>query len=229
MKVHHVLIPLFAVFIFTTCAAESSLSPNPGAAGLWVGEVTLREVTFALANTNAPTADQAQIRVILHVSSNGVVRLLKDVIIAQKTGAANSNSVILITDSKLLPGVTGVVRRGGKLVGRRLATAAYDFTGNELLLTGGLGENFRCNGSLTLPSDHATNPFRHQYHPDHSQGFEITRNLGLSFSQPMSNVNGVDQLTGVYEESIAGLHKTALTTKGTVVLNRISNTAVLNQ
>ncbi len=199
-----------------------SLTPNPAAAGLWVGEVTLQQVTHARGRTNAPAADQAQLRIILHVTASGAVYLLKDVTIAQKTPEPGSPpSILFVTDPASLPGLSGVVTRGGKLVGRRLATAAYDFAGNELPMTGGLGENFQCEGRITLAADHPTNPFRHKYHPDHATGFEITRSLGLRFTQPMLNVNGVDQLTGEYEETLVGLHKSPLTTKGTVVLSRI--------
>ncbi len=217
-----------AALFLTVSAVEPVLAPNPAAAGLWVGEVTLREVTHARGGTNAPTADQAQLRIILHVAADGAVRLLKDVTIAQKTGPLTPNSVILITDQTFLPTVSGVVRRGGKLVGRRIASAAYDFVGNEFQFTGGIGQNFRCEGTLALPADHVTNPFRHQFHPDHEHGFDITRAIVLRFSQPMSNVNGLDQLTADYQETITGLHKSALTTKGTFMINRITPVALLN-
>jgi hypothetical protein len=229
MNVKHscILALLFLTPIPSLYAADPLLAPNLAAVGLWIGEATLREVTHTAGGTNAPTSDQAQLRVIVHVASDGRVRLLKDITIAQKTG--NPPSVILVTDSSLLPTVTGVVRKGGKLVGRRIASAAFDFTGNELLLNGGIGQNFRCEGTVTLDPNHPTNPFRHQYHPNFSSGFQISRNIRLSFAQAASNLNGVDQLAGTYEEVIAGLHKSTLTTKGTIVLNRISGTGVLNQ
>ncbi len=141
----------------------------------------------------------------------------------------SATSVILVTDPSLLPGLGGAIRRSGKLVGQRFATAAYDFPGNELVLNGGIGQNFACNGTLALPADAATNPFRHKYHPDHAQGIAITRALSLKFTRAMVNVNGVDQLNGDYEETLTGLHVTALTARGTVLLNRLSPVGVLNQ
>jgi hypothetical protein len=229
MKILPLITGLLTSLLVTGRSAEPALTPNPAAAGLWVGEVTLREVTHAAGGTNAPTADQAQVRVILHVDSSGAVRLLKDVTIAQKTGAVSANALILVTNPSLLPGVSGVVRRAGKLVGRRIATAAYDFDGNEFALTGGIGQNRRTEGTFVLRANHPTNPFRHAYHPDHATGFEITRKIALNFAQPVSNVNGVDLLAGTYEETVTGLHKTTLVAKGTVALHRISTVPALNQ
>ncbi len=59
------------------------VAKNPAAAGLWIGEVTLASVTHAAGNTNAPTVDKAQMRLLLHVSTDGTVRLLKDVTAAR--------------------------------------------------------------------------------------------------------------------------------------------------
>jgi len=218
---------LGALLLGIGAAQGQSLAPNPAAAGLWAGEVTLQQVTHARGGTNAPTMDQAQMRILLHVSANGAVRLLKDVTIAQRTGS--NPGVVLVTNPALLPGLSGVVRRGGKLVGRRLAAAGYDFAGNELSLAGGIGQNFRCEGTLTLAADHPTNPFHHRYHPEHASGFEIRRAIALRFTQPISNLNGMDQLAGEYEETISGLHKATLTTKGIVALNRLSPVGLLNQ
>jgi hypothetical protein len=93
---------------------------------------------------------------------------------------------------------------------------------------------------VLLPMNHPTNPFRHRRHPDHVNGIEIRRLIGLTFnpesSQPVGRSGyGVDRITGIYEEEIFGLHKPlgptkdiGLKVKGTFSLNRISQIDALN-
>ncbi len=95
-------------------------------------------------------------------------------------------------------------------------------------------------GSLLLPANHPTNPFRHRRHPDHVIGFDITRNLRLDFdgavgSAPTRAGYGVDRVTGTYREEIFGLHKKlgpqqnlGLRVEGKFELNRISLVDTLN-
>ena len=66
--------------------------------------------------------------------------------------------------------------------------------------------------TLVLPASHPTNPFRHRRHPDHTRGFDITREIRIDFdaADPSPNSRagfGVDRLTGVFREEIFGLHK----------------------
>ena len=95
-------------------------------------------------------------------------------------------------------------------------------------------------GTLVLPANHPTNPFRHRRHPDHVTGFDITRQIRMDFDATPSNSLqhagfGVDQVTGTYREEIAGLHKplgpqqtTGLKVEGRFELNRISLIDTLN-
>ena len=95
-------------------------------------------------------------------------------------------------------------------------------------------------GTVVLPANHPTNPFRHRRHPDHTIGFDITRNLRLDFDgrsgDPLPRAGfGVDRVTGIYREEIFGLHKplgpakdTGLRVEGKFELNRISLIDTLN-
>lgn len=99
-------------------------------------------------------------------------------------------------------------------------------------------------GTIRLPANHPTNPFRHRRHPDHTAGFDITRNLRLDFdaSAGTNGVNaaayGVTVVAGMYREEILGLHKPlgpnpetapiGLKTEGVFQLNRISLIDTLN-
>jgi hypothetical protein len=226
------------------------LLPNPASAGLWVGDVTLSEVTYAAAGSpTQPVADSAQFRLLLHVGANGSVRLLKEVTLLRKTVSlptaptgpgpltvptstpSPTATVMLLTDLSLLPGLTNVVRVDGKVRGQRLATAGYDLPDGlqSLPLAGGLGTNFRCAGTNVLAPNALTHPFRHAFHPDHTTAPQITRAFSLAVNNSLNQINGLDQLSGSYQETISGLHKAPLTARGTVTLVRISPVSVLNQ
>ncbi len=98
-------------------------------------------------------------------------------------------------------------------------------------------------GSVYLPADHPTNPFRHRRHPDHASGYDIRREIRLDFDGAPGDVPepagyGVDRLRGTYRESISGLHKPlgpapetapiGLLTEGRFELNRLSGIDTLN-
>ena len=142
--------------------------------------------------------------------------------------------VVLVTDPRRIPQFQGIVQRGGKLVGIRHGSVAYDFSGNELVLVGGLGKGVGCAGTINLDPDAATNPFRHRYHPDHRSGYAIGRQFSFQFNgapgDPLTEGPnyGVQRLTGVYKETLSGLHKIPLQIEGVVTLDRISPIDVLN-
>lgn len=96
-------------------------------------------------------------------------------------------------------------------------------------------------GKIRLPANHPTNPFRHRRNPDHSTGFDITRNLRIDFDATVSTNGvvpaafGVTAVTGMYREEVLGLHKPlgpslniGLKTEGRFQLNRISRIDTLN-
>jgi len=234
------------------------LNPNSAAAGLWVGQVVLNKVNevqaaaqgAAAVPTAAPHA--ATIRILLHVDAAGQVRLLKDVVVMKRLSETNSASgtstnpvspvdisapstnLVLVTRPELIPNYQGVTVRGGKLVGLRYGTAAYDFDGLALPLLGGVGPGGACLGRISLSKDHPTNPYRHKYHPDHRSGFALTRQFTLLFDgeagDPWQQAPGygLDRLTGTYRETVVGLHKIPLLVEGSVRLDRINSVSVLD-
>ncbi|MDD4017428.1 MAG: hypothetical protein PHV28_05735 [Kiritimatiellae bacterium] len=96
-------------------------------------------------------------------------------------------------------------------------------------------------GTVRLPANHPTNPFRHRRNPDHATGFDITRNIRIDFDGN-ANTNGVvpaafgvTSVTGMYREEVLGLHKPlgpnqniGLRTEGRFQLNRVSRIDTLN-
>jgi hypothetical protein len=95
-------------------------------------------------------------------------------------------------------------------------------------------------GSIRLPARHPTNPFRHRRHPDHTVGYDITRNIRIDFDTaspgPLPRAGfGVERISGTYREEVFGLHKplgplqdTGLSVEGTFQLSRISSIDTLN-
>jgi hypothetical protein len=96
-------------------------------------------------------------------------------------------------------------------------------------------------GTIRLPANHPTNPFRHRRHPDHSAGVDITRTIRLDFDGTASTngvtpaAHGVTSVTGMYREEVLGLHKPlgpdkniGLRTEGRFQLNRVSRIDALN-
>lgn len=218
--------------------------PNSAAAGLWIGEVNLREVGLPGTADVAATKQTVALRILLHVDQNGVVRLLKDVIVAARLPSAVNEPPFpfhesIVTRPAALAGLPIQRDDHSNARAQRFSTVSYDFTDNDadptddaLELAGGLGQSFECVGTLVLDKNHPTNPFRHKFHPDHAndgpKGYVIRRTLTLQFLDTIRNVGGADQLLGTYAESITGLHRAPLTAKGTVRLTRVSTAALLN-
>ena len=95
-------------------------------------------------------------------------------------------------------------------------------------------------GTIFLPANHPTNPFRHRRHPDHRVGFDLYRHIRLDFDghsgDSLARAGfGVDRVTGIYREEIVGLHKPlgpkrdiGLRVEGRFILHRISLIDTLN-
>jgi hypothetical protein len=221
-----------------------TLTQDANSRGLWIGQITLNkvnEVQAAIngaAETTTLTADAMSLRVLLHVNAGGQVRLLKDVTVMESlSDPKNPNSgrtVVLVTDPARLPEFQGVATRFGKRVGVRYGSVSFDFPGTSLALVGGVGPGVGCLGSLSLPADYVTNPFKHRYQPAHREGFDIGRQITFKFDgSPGSSLQnapgyGVQTLSGTYKETISGLHKIPLKVEGSVVLSRISQVDKLN-
>jgi hypothetical protein len=154
-----------------------------------------------------PTRSSFDLRLLVHVDSNGQARLLKEVIQMWQNGTttndANGRAVmqqpgryVLLTDDSLIPQYRGASLRDGVSVGRRISSVDFDFEGgatNALNMTGtfAIGNTNRC--SIVLEPDFATNPFKHRFHPDHDnlnatyasykeEAYRVTRNLELRYS-----------------------------------------------
>jgi len=153
-------------------------------AGLWAGSATLTSVN-EVHGTNAlmptPTKSEFDLRLLVHLDTNGQARFLKEVVQMWRDGTFRTNAqglveadtpgrFVLLTDSSRLGEFKGVTLRDGVLAGRRLSSAAFDFDGganNFLAMSGGFGIGQTNSLAIHLDPNFRTNPFRHRYHPDH--------------------------------------------------------------
>jgi hypothetical protein len=244
-------------------SAFSLPTPQPFS-GLWVGEARIGKVNQVNAtNQVTPTAtkNEFNLRVILHVNTNGQTRLLREVIQLFKpatfTNDANGARVqatarreVLLTDDRLVNQFEGGSLRDGQFVGRRISTTTFDFDASQnnfLTLTGTFGGTNVVSGNIAMSSAFPTNPFRHKYHPDHDnfdatfrnvkqEAYAVARQFELQFSTnapPGSGLPtadyGYNTIGGTYRETVTGLHKLPLYVQGTFLLQRVSNTGMLNQ
>jgi hypothetical protein len=155
---------------------------------------------------------------------------------------------VLLTDDNLIPNYSGVTNRNGQSAGIRYSTIAYDFEGLELDMNGKLEIGETLDVSILVDSDLPTNPFFHKYHPDHNnldeqdvlvvpEAFQVTREMEFSFSthNPAypgiadSPGWGVQEMGGIFRESITGLHKNVIFMQGEFRMRRVAATTVLNQ
>jgi len=261
------LVPLLVEKSTTTGAAAFGLAtaaapPNP-LAGLWVGTATLDAVSephSANPTNPTPTKSQLSLRLLVHLDASGQARLLKEVIQMWRNGTftndASGNGVtdkpgeyVLLTDDTRLPMFNGATVRDGQSVGRRISSIGYDFpsssSNNFLNLSGTFAIGQSLNATLTLPYDHATNPFKHKYHPDHDnltnrfdgpaiESYTTTRQIRFDFAAapppgvpPVADF-GFNQMGGTYRETISGIHKHPIHVRGTFQLARVSSIPELN-
>ncbi len=213
-----------------TSAMKSSL------AGLWVGDVSLKQVSNG-STTAGNTPREFPLRTLLHVGDDDVASLLSEVYIGRL--AAGAHDLAVCTDESLLDPAT-------LATAQRLVSAHMPL---DQVLTTGSG-SVAAGESLVrvieIPFDDATNPFVHQYHPDHDnksprgqplvsgvESYDITRTCTFNFtaSPPAGSTTssgwGSNTIGGTYEEIITGLHRNPITLSGTFELRRANELGTL--
>lgn len=219
--------------------------------GLWLGTVTITNVSPVVGATNTPTAAGPvplgfPLRLLVHVDTLGKVSLLRDVMLVytqtNSAGGTNVSSALgvrqltqLVTDPAWLVRYPAWDIQNGLVSGRRITAPHFDFARTNgqftLPLQGVFAAGNTITGTLNLAPDLPTNPFLHRYHPDHgTNAYALTRDLTLSLGPVGASANGVpgDALTGTFQETITGLHKLPLFASGSVQLQRISTLGQLN-
>lgn len=189
--------------------------------------------------TGTTTPRTFPLRTILHVADDGTARLLSQVFLGQL--AVAPHDVGVCTTEALL-------KQDAKATAQRLTAAHMPL---DQVITNGAG-SVAIPGVLTriitIPFNDATNPFVHQYHPDHDnrdarfqpigagiESYNVTRTCTFTFTTtpPPGSTSaagwGSSVIGGTYSETIAGIHKEVLQVDGTFELRRASESGVLTQ
>lgn len=206
-------------------------------AGLWIGEVNVKSVVSTVAGSpGATTARAFPLRLILHVDGNGTARVLSQAFVGNLASAGHA------------PGVC--THEGGlwadtKADALRLVSSQMPLD-RVIAGTGAFAIGHTLTYTISLPFDDVTNPFVHEYHPDHDnrdarglplaagvESYTITRTVTLNFTAAPpdgSTVNGWGTTVygGTYTETITGLSRQPLTVSGGFGLRRVTEVADLD-
>jgi hypothetical protein len=192
-------------------------------------------IASALFRTNTATAAKAAATAAVLERQSNILYTPDS--IARKARAASIDAMENVLSEAALAVRTELPLAG--TFGRGQGDPRLTFVIRQTNVTATLGPP-ALSGTVVLPANHPTNPFRHRRHPDHTVGFDITRNIRLDFEPAVAGALmragvGVDRITGTYREEIFGLHKplgpqkdTGLRVEGSFELNRISLVDTLN-
>ncbi len=204
-------------------------------AGLWIGDAQVKKVeSKPEANALTATGRSYPLRYILHVADNGTTRLLSQVFLGQL--AALPNDIGLCTKESGLK--TDAKATASRIVAVHMPLDRV-LDDQEPVGSGNVSDG-SFTRTIVVPFNDPTNPFVHQYHPDHdnkdAQGNSITeakiesytieRQVTFTFtaSPPAgSSVTtgwGSSVIGGTYAEIVKGMHKDDLHVTGTFELRR---------
>jgi hypothetical protein len=205
-----------------------------------VGYTVTPKVTISAppAQTDTATAGTFPLRTLLHVADDGTANLLSKVYLGQLAVAPHAYGIT--TKQSLLQ--TTTLSSAHRLSAGHLPTGQV-ITGSGSVALGG---SLVC--TISLPYDDPTNPFVHQFHPDHDnldaqflplaegvESYTVSRVGTFSFtSTPPSGSSvttgwGSRVIGGTYREVISGLHSSSIQLDGTFEIRRASEIGTLSQ
>jgi len=213
-------------------------------AGLWIGEATVTAVeSKPLADEVKPTGSSFPLRYLIHVADDGTTRVLSQVFMGPMAAAPHDFGLCL-SEAGLKADAKSSARR---------SVATHMPLDRALGASGSfaIGSSLSC--TIATPFNDPTNPFVHQYHPDHDnksgktalgagqESYNVTRQVTFTFtaSPPVGGSAtgwGSSVIGGTYGEVISGLHKDSvgvgngngLRISGTFQLSRASELGTLN-
>ena len=206
-------------------------------AGLWVGDALVSRVESKPdGDAVTDTARSFPLRFIVHVSDAGSVTVMSHVYLGRLAAPPNEFGLAL-SEIDLLPEDKASAMK---------ITAAHLPLDTTWPGGGSFGPGASFSRTIEIPFDDPTNPFVHQYHPDHNnkspggvklvagqESYDIERNIQFQFDSaapPGVTGWGSSIITGSYQEAIQGLHNDSvgvgtgdgLQIEGTFELQRIS-------
>lgn len=232
--------------------ADGDLAEQTQPTGLWVGNVVLDGVNRAQMRSGVsnvwnsasiqPASHPFSFRVILHVDEYGVTRLMKEAFLASVPEVGNT--LLASRDAAL-----SFRTQHPDASIRRISSANFPFALPEVLAGGSFATGGEALSATVLQAhDDKTNPFVHAYHPDHDnvkflngsmtnkisgasgigdyESWAVNRDLVFTFAdQDPIGANhkwNISVTGGTYEETINGLNKTEIKTRGAFRLNKVS-------
>jgi len=184
-------------------------------AGLWIGEAVVTAVeSKPQQDVVKPTGTAFPLRYLIHVADNGTAKVLSQVFMGPMAAAPH--------DFGLCRSEAGL-KADAKSAARRIV-ATHMPLDRALETTGSftIGSNLAC--TIATPFNDPTNPFVHQYHPDHDnksgqtalvagqESHSVTRQVSFTFTEtPPEGVSatgwGSSVIGGTYGEVVSGLHR----------------------
>ena len=213
-------------------------------AGLWIGEATVSAVeSKPLANAVKPAGSTFPLRYLIHVADNGTAQVLSQVFMGPMAAAPY--------DFGLCKSEAGL-KADAKSAARRIV-ATHMPLDRALATTGSFATAGTLGCTIATPFDDPTNPFVHQYHPDHDnksgqttlvagqESYTVTRAVSFTFTATPPGGGSVtgwgsSVIGGTYAEAVSGLHRDSvgvgtgdgLRLTGTFELRRASELGTLN-
>lgn len=208
-------------------------------AGLWVGEASVSAVeSKAEQDAVTPTrigtrGGEFPLRYILHVDDAGETRLLSQAFLGTLAGGSRDFGICTAESALAADAKASATRLSSVHLPLNLVAGAAAGSG-------GVSTAGTLTRTVTLRYDDPTNPFVHQYHPDHDnyqadgstplpvgiESYQVSRVITFTFTAaplPGSAVGwGSSVIGGTYREEITGLHKDSLTLSGVFQLRRVS-------
>ncbi|MDA7507855.1 hypothetical protein OAL53_02235 [Akkermansiaceae bacterium] len=213
-------------------------------AGLWIGDALVTAVESKRQEGAVKPAGRAfPLRYLIHVADDGTARVLSQIFMGPMA-AEPHNIGLCLSEASLKADAKSFASR---FVATHMPLdLALGTTGSFAI-----GGNLAC--AISTPFNDPTNPFVHQYHPDHDnkgasapleagkESYNITRQVTFTFtSTPTSGGSatgwGSSVIGGNYGEVVSGLHRDSvgvgdgdgLQLSGTFELRRASELGTLN-
>ncbi len=204
-------------------------------AGLWVGEAEVNAVESKTpGSTGRATERSFPLRYLIHVNAAGQAVMLSEAYVGILNGVDGATGVATTEDA---------LDAGHKDKAQRLS-AAHMPLDRMILASGSFSAGGSLSGTINLPFNDPTNPFVHQYHPDHDnlnarfaplpagvESWTVNRAVSFTFDATspagQSGAWGSRVLTGTYGEAITGVRRDAVTVTGTFTLRRVSEVGTL--
>ena len=211
---------------------------KPSLAGLWVGEARINAVDSMISGAGSTTTRAFPLRTLLHISDSGAATLLSKAFLGQL--AVEPNDVGVCVDESLL--------KQDALEGAQRLVAAHLPLNRTISGSAPVAPPGAVAFTVITPFNDASNPFVHQYHPDHDnkdarfqpagagvESYDITRTCTFEFTtaapegSTVTSGWGATVIGGEYHETISGVHKNDIQVSGTFELRRASEIGVLSQ